>query len=72
MPPSQPHAGLMPRQPYTRDDPRHHYCHAPGCDAWGAFGFGAHWCCRAHRPAETPAAAPDANAVRRPKQGALL
>ena len=34
-------------------DPREHYCDAPGCTAWGSYGFkwGAtrKWACAAHR-----------------------
>ena len=59
------------------NDPRNHLCETPGCNAWGAYGFGApgktggplRWFCRKHRPEKTR---PDAVRDKSGDQGGLF
>lgn len=47
IPPRAPPGGVA-----ARPGPSAHYCEHPGCDAWGAFGFGRRalrWFCFAHQ-----------------------
>lgn len=43
-----------PAEPYTRSDPRNHYCEGPNCRAWGSHGFSdatkrLRWFCGSHK-----------------------